>query len=246
VTSGIHTPRSDRRLTADLFWWRRDIRPGVTGAFTQVSAGNLAFHVGSDDDGVRRHRSALAEAAGVDRVQYMEQVHGSTAVWAEDAGNAPVADALLSRGAPVAVMVADCVPILLAGRFEDGRPALAAVHAGRVGLAAGVVSTAVAALREAGGQELEAWIGPSICGRCYEVPAELRAQVEELVPGTAATTAWGTPALDLPAGVSRQLGEAAVPVHTEAAACTFEDTRFFSHRRAPGEGRFVGLVWAHA
>jgi hypothetical protein len=246
VTSGIHTPRSDRRLTADLFWWRRDIRPGVTGAFTQVSAGNLAFHVGSDDDGVRRHRSALAEAAGVDRVQYMEQVHGSTAVWAEDSGNAPVADALLSRGAPIAVMVADCVPILLTGRFDDGRPALAAVHAGRVGLAAGVVPTAVSALREAGGHELQAWIGPSICGCCYEVPAELRAQVEELVPGTAATTSWGTPALDLPAGVSRQLGEAGVTVHTEAAACTFEDTRFFSHRRAPGEGRFVGVVWAHA
>jgi YfiH family protein len=201
--------------------------------------------VGADDDGVRAHRSALADAVGVDRIQYMEQVHGSTAVWAEDAGEAPVADALLSRGMPVAVMVADCVPILLAGQFDDGRPALGAVHAGRVGLAAGVVTAALDELRAAGVQDLEAWIGPSICGRCYEVPAELRDHVERLVPGTAATTSWGTPALDLPAGVARQLGQAGIEAHTEATACTFEEAELFSHRRAPGEGRFAGLVWAH-
>ncbi|WP_422936354.1 laccase domain-containing protein [Sinomonas sp. P47F7] len=229
-----------------LFWWRRDIRPGVTAAFTQVSAGNLAFHVGEDDDGVRAHRTALAEAAGVDRFQYMEQVHGNTAVWAEQAGEVPVADALLSRGTPVAVMVADCVPIVLVGQFPDGSPALGAVHAGRVGLAVGVVPAAVAALRDAGAGGLEGWIGPSICGRCYEVPATLRDEVDAAVPGTASRTSWGTPALDLPGGVAAQLAAAGVPVHSEAAACTLEEERLFSHRRAPGEGRFAGLVWVHA
>lgn len=237
--------RPEGGLATDIFWWRRDIRPGVTAAFTQVAAGNLAFHVGSDDDGVRLHRAALAAAAGVRSVQYMEQVHGSTVVWAEDCGTAPVADALLSEGVPVAVMVADCVPILLAGEFDDGRPALGAVHAGRAGLAAGVVTAAAEAFRDRGVSDMEAWLGPSICGRCYEVPPSLRDEVSALAPGTASTTSWGTPALDLPAGVVRQLAALGVPAHTEAVACTLEEPCLFSHRRAPGEGRFAGVVWSH-
>ncbi|MDQ4500810.1 polyphenol oxidase family protein [Sinomonas sp. ASV322] len=245
MTLGIAAPGTDGADAERIFWWRRDIRPGVTAAFTQVSGGNLAFHVGEDDDGVRSHRAALAGAVGVDRVRYMDQEHGDRAAWAEGSGDAPVADALLSRGLPVAVMVADCVPILVVGEFPDGRPALAAVHAGRAGLAAGVVNSAVDALREAGARGLEAWIGPSICGRCYEVPAALRDEIEAKVPGTASTTSWGTPGLDLPAGVESQLDALGVPVHLEAIACTFQETRLFSHRRAPGEGRFAGVVWAH-
>jgi YfiH family protein len=246
VTLGTSGLRPESVEAEGIFWWRRDIRPGVTAAFTQVSAGNLAFHVGSDDDGVRSHRERLARAMGVERIQFMEQVHGATAVWAEEAGAAPVADALVSRGLPVAVMVADCIPILVVGEFSDGRPALGAVHAGRAGLVAGVAMAAVESLRRAGAAKLEAWIGPSICGRCYEVPAQLRDEVAAAVPGTASTTSWGTPALDLQAGILRQLASAGIPAHTEAAICTYEDARLFSHRRAPGEGRFAGVVWAHA
>ena len=244
MTSRTSGQAPESAVTRDIFWWRRDIRPGVTAAFTQVAAGNLAFHVGSDDDGVRSRRSALAAAVDAERVQYMEQVHGSTVVWAEEGGDAPVADALLSRGLRVAVMVADCVPILLAGQFGDGSTAVGAVHAGRVGLAGGVVRASVEALRGRGVSDIEAWIGPSICGHCYEVPASLRDEVAALVPGTASTTSWGTPALDLPAGVMAQLVDLGVPGHTEAAACTMEETRLFSHRRAPGEGRFAGIVWS--
>lgn len=225
------------------FWWRRDVRPGVTVAFTRAAAGNLAFHVGSDDDGVRQHRAALAGAAGVASFQYMSQVHGRAAVWAGE-DPAPTADALLSHGAPVAVMVADCVPVVLVGAFEDGSPALAAVHAGRPGLVAGVLPEAIGRLRDAGARGLEAWLGPSICGRCYEVPEGLRDEVDAAVPGTAATTSWGTASLDLPAGVRSQLEGAGVLVHRDAEACTYEHDEFFSHRRAPGEGRIAGLVWA--
>jgi copper oxidase (laccase) domain-containing protein len=142
-------------------------------------------------------------------------------------------------------MVADCVPIVVAGSFDDGTPALAAVHAGRPGLVAGVVPSAVSRLRDAGARDLEAWIGPSICGACYEVPEAMRSEVDAVVPGTAAETRWGTAALDLPAGVVRQLREAEVSVHTEAWACTYEHDELFSHRRAPGVGRFAGLVWTH-
>lgn len=227
-----------------LFWWRRDVRPGVTVAFTQSAAGNLAFHVGDDDGAVRRHRGRLAAAAGVPAFQYMSQVHGRDAVWAGE-DMTPTADALLSRGEPVAVMVADCVPLILVGELADGRPALAAVHAGRPGLAAGVVTEAVSRLRGAGARGLEGWLGPSICGHCYEVPAAMRDEVDSLVPGTAATTRWGTPALDLPAGVRAQLEAAGVVVHRDAEACTFEHGEFFSHRREPGVGRIAGLVWGH-
>ncbi|MDP9885164.1 YfiH family protein [Sinomonas atrocyanea] len=227
------------------FWWRRDVRPGVTVAFTGAAAGNLAFHVGGDDDGVRRHRAALAAAAGVPSFHYMSQVHGRETAWAGD-GPAPTADALLSHGEPLAVMVADCVPVVLVGEFDDGRPALAAVHAGRPGLVAEVVPAAVTRLREAGAHRLEAWLGPSICGQCYEVPAQMRDEVAAAVPGTAATTGWGTPALDLPAGVRDQLARAGVTAHRDAEACTYEHEEFFSHRRAPGAGRIAGLVWSHA
>lgn len=227
------------------FWWRRDVRPGVTVAFTRAAAGNLAFHVGGDDDAVRRHRADLAVAAGVPSFQYMSQVHGRDAVWA-GADPAPTADALLSRGEPVAVMVADCVPVVLVGAFEDGTPALAAVHAGRPGLVAGVVPEAVSRLRAAGARGLAAWLGPSICGRCYEVPGPMQRQVEAAVPGTAATTSWGTPSLDLPSGVRSQLEDAGVAAHLDAVACTYEHEDLFSHRRAPGLGRIAGLAWCHA
>jgi YfiH family protein len=232
-------PRAD-----GLFWWRRDVRPGVTVAFTQAAAGNLAFHVGNDDDAVQHSRARLAEESGVPAFHYMSQVHGCDAAWA-GAEAVPTADALLSHGEPIAVMVADCVPVVLVGEFDDGSPALAAVHAGRPGLASGVVTEALTRLREAGAHGLEAWLGPSICGRCYEVPEAMRDEVDGLVPGTAATTRWGTPSLDLPAGVRSQLAAAGVTVHRDAEACTFEDARFFSHRRASGEGRIAGLAWVH-
>lgn len=231
-------------LTESLFWWRRDVRPGVTVAFTRSAAGNLAFHVGTDDDAVKRHRGSLAAAAGVQSFQYMSQVHGRDTAWA-GADQCPTADALLSHGEPIAVMVADCVPIVLVGEFEDGRPALATVHAGRPGLAAGVVPEAVGRLREAGARGLEAWLGPSICGNCYEVPEQMRDEVNRIVPGTAATTSWGTPSLDLQAGVRSQLDAAGVAVHRDAEACTYEHRDFFSHRREPGVGRIAGVVWSH-
>jgi YfiH family protein len=226
------------------FWWRRDIRPGVTVAFTQAEAGNLAFHVGTDDDAVRRHRADLAAAAGVGSFHYMSQVHGRETAWAGD-DPVPTADALLSHGEPIAVMVADCVPILLVGEFADGRAALAAVHAGRPGLAAGVVPAAVADLRAAGATGLEAWLGPSICGRCYEVPEQMRDDVERAVPGTASTTRWGTPSLDIAAGVRSQLAAEGIDVHRDAESCTFEHSEFYSHRREPGVGRIAGLAWSH-
>lgn len=197
----------------------------------------------------------------------------------------PDVDALVTteRGRGVAALAADCVPVLLAATLTPGVPgvpgvpgdsdpaaglgrgrtlAVAAVHSGRRGLAAGVVPAAVEALRAAahealdGGEAgpavvahdgvpstlvLRAVVGPAICGRCYEVPAELRDEVAAVVPQAAATTSWGTPSLDLPAGVLAQLQEAGVAARA-LAVCTHEDPRLFSHRRDGVTGRFAGVI----
>jgi len=223
-----------------MFAWQAELIPGVRGAFTSTEAGNLAFHVGNDAEAVREHRAALEERLGAGPVQYMSQVHGADVAVVDTVSRgteAPVADGLVSRGLPLAVMVADCVPVLLAGD-GDGAPILA----GRPGLAAGVVPAALQAMRRLGARDIKAWLGPSVCGRCYEVPAALRDEVAELVPGTFAETSWGTPALDLPAGVSAQLAAEGVPV-LYRGDCTMENDTLYSHRRAPGEGRLAGLIW---
>ncbi|MFD1214911.1 laccase domain-containing protein, partial [Arthrobacter sp. GCM10027362] len=113
------------------------------------------------------------------------------------------------------------------------------------GLLDGILANTVAALVEAGGTGLRAWIGPSICGRCYEVPAGMQAEACELLPALRSETSWGTPALDLAAGAAAQLEVLGVQVQ-QVHGCTRESAALFSYRRDPGCGRFAGLVWAAA
>lgn len=141
------------------------------------------------------------------------------------------------RAHPVGVLVADCVPVLLAG--PEG---VVAVHAGRRGLLAGVVGAALAAMADVGRGVTHAAIGPAICGRCYEVPEPMRAEAAECNSATPATTSWGTPALDLPAGVAHELTEAGIGNIDRIDICTRTDDRFFSHRQDGLTGRFAGVV----
>jgi YfiH family protein len=137
------------------------------------------------------------------------------------------------------VLVADCVPVVLA---DPGR-AVAVAHAGRGGVVAGVVGETVATMAPADPARVEAVIGPAIGGCCYEVDAELAAAVAAEVPASRATTSWGTPALDLPAAVATQLRAAGLDRITRVGGCTrCAPSRWFSHRRAPGEGRQAGVV----
>ncbi|CAH0247648.1 Laccase domain protein Rv2149c [Arthrobacter sp. Bi26] len=226
-------------------------------AFTDAGAGNLALHVGDDPAAVRRRRAELEAAAGLGgrSFRYMNQVHGndvativgSTAApaAADAAGQvpaAPTADAMVSLTEPLAVLVADCVPVVLVGEDAAGAPVLGVVHAGRPGVAAEVVPAAVARLRELGADRISAWVGPSVCGRCYEVPESLRADVAATVPATWCTTSTGTPGLDLPAGVRSQLEAAGVAIEY-SGGCTLEDNTLFSYRRNSHTGRFAGLAW---
>lgn len=143
-------------------------------------------------------------------------------------------------GTALLLRVADCVPVLLA---DPDRGVVGAAHAGRLGLVAGVVPATLHRMRELGAQRFVAWVGPHICGRCYEVPEQMRQEVAATVPEAAAETSWGTPAVDVGAGVLAQLRAEDVEV-VDASRCTREDDELWSYRRdGAAAGRLGALVW---
>ena len=186
----------------------------------------------------------VADETGASPV-LMHQVHGADVEPVEAPGVAPTCDALVTSRSGVALLAraADCVPVLLA---DPATGWIAAVHSGRPGLAAGVVPTTIARLREKGADPSVAWIGPHVCGACYEVPADLQDEVAAVVPESRSTTSWGTPALDLGAGVRAQLASAGIADVRSVDACTREDTSWPSHRRdGAASTRFAGVIWSH-
>ena len=198
---------------------------------------------GPDDESAktRNHELLLADFAPADRLADLYQVHGDRVVDAEP-GHRPEADGIVTTTPGITLMVraADCVPVLLADP-ETG--VIGAAHAGRKGMAAGVVRRTVERMRELGaGPGLHAWIGPAICGRCYEVPAQLQADVAAAVPVTAVTTRWGTPGIDVVGGVRAQLLDAEVLVH-DVYVCTYESPDLYSFRRdGESAGRLAGII----
>lgn len=191
----------------------------------------------------QRHLEAtLKPVLGDACIVTMNQVHGNDVALAVPHQMATV-DALIVNqpGVAAIVRVADCLPIVIA---DVDKPVAAVVHAGRVGMVAGVVAKACDALGEHGAENLNAWLGPRACGSCYEVPEGMRAEVSHEVPEAFATTRWGTPALDIGAGVKAQLARHGVTTHDlGVGACTIEDERFWSYRRQGAKsGRFGAVV----
>ena len=180
------------------------------------------------------------------RLVPMHQVHGADVAVVDtdllDRREVPVADGLVTTtpGVILLVRVADCVPVLLA---DPEAGVVGAAHAGRPGLVAGVVPRTVEAMRERGATAVRAWVGPHVCGRCYEVPEQMRSDVAAVVPESFAETSWGTPAVDIGAGVVAQLTALGV-ASADASRCTREDDDLYSYRRQGREsGRLGGLVW---
>ena len=222
--------------------------PGARALFTTrrggVSTGpyaSLNLGVLTDDDrtAVKENQQRAAVAAGIpfERFQRGMQVHGAgvraLAHPPDPAAELEPADAQATAadGVAVQVLVADCLPIAVAG---EG--AVATIHAGWRGLAEGVAEAGVAAVRELGATgPLAAVIGPGIGPCCYEVGDEVRARF-----GTRGRT------LDLKAVAAERLGAAGVDVVHDVGLCTYcEDPGlFFSHRRDRGiTGRQAGIAW---
>ncbi len=259
ITSRTAEPTTASPTTAPVFHWIDERLPvvdgahGVLRAFTTREGGvseyawegmNLGGSAGDRPEHVRRNRASVAAALGVedDHLLFMDQCHGSSVVAVDGpwVGAAPPADGIVTRRSDLAlaVLVADCVPVLLA---DTAAGVVGAVHAGRPGMMNGIVAEAVSAMRDLGAQQISAAVGPSVCGRCFEVPAEMRAAAAAVSP-VSATVSWtGTPAIDVAAGVVDQLTDAGVEV-TWVAGCAREDPRLYSYRRDGVTGRFAGVV----
>jgi YfiH family protein len=210
---------------------------------------NLGGHVGDDPAAVAENRRLVAADCGLapERLLFMRQVHGCAVAVADEpwpANGPPEADGMVTAqpATALAVLVADCVPVLLA---DEAAGVIGAAHAGRAGLVRGVVPVTLERMAAFGAQpaDTKAYIGPAICGRCYEVPQDLHDAVVAAIPAARSITRWGAAALDIPAGVEAQLRRHGVGEIERAQACTLEDPRLFSYRRQQQTGRFAGLVW---
>lgn len=209
---------------------------------------NLGDHVGDAPDAVATNRRRLADAVGLgpDRLVWMNQTHSDHVAFVDGPVAQPIPDTdALVTAIPrlaLAVVTADCVPVLLA----DARAGVVgAVHAGRVGAAHGVVVRAVEAMESLGAstQDISVLLGPAVSGRNYEVPAAMAAEVEAVLPGSRVRTGRGTPGLDLRSGIARQLRGLGVKSIDVDPRCTVGDRTLFSHRRGAPTGRLACLVW---
>lgn len=253
-----------------MFSHRNDpVADGVGVAFTDRQDGfsrrplgplNLGRTDVDDLDALRANLAAVRTALEVTTVVTVHQVHGTDVLevdeallagWTDDSwlgGSVPgaprlrIADAMTTRlrGVALAIRVADCLPVLFA---DPAAGVVAAAHAGRVGLAAGVLTATLERMTALGARDVTAWIGPHVCAACYEVPATMRDEIAAELPAARATTAWGTPALDLGGAAAVQLRDAGCRVIREDP-CTRETATLHSHRRdGEASGRQLGIVW---
>lgn len=217
-----------------LFTDRRDGRSS-----TPYDSMNTGASVGDDVDAVADNRRIVAGYLGADDIALARQVHGRDVVHLRAVPDqVPEADAVITDmpGLLIGTQVADCVPILVAD-LAGGR--VAAIHAGWRGVVAGVVPAALDRLSPVGA--VQAWVGPAICGDCYEVSAQVREEVAESAPMAAAVTRQGTPAVDLRAGVVEQLRRYGID-GVLVGGCTFETPTLFSYRRDHVTGRQMGVI----
>jgi len=228
-----------------------DRHGGVSGA--PFDSLNLAWSGGDDPAAMALNHQLLmddfAPGDGVDRLAELGQVHGNDVVVVGPEGPRHdvhdhlhgIGDGLVTAepGITLSVRAADCVPVLLA---DVDAGVVGACHCGRPGVVAGIVSATLATMRELGATTVTAWVGPHVCGRCYEVPQAMQDDVSAIEPATHATTSWGTPALDIGAGVRAQLAREGVEV-VDLSRCTRESSDLFSYRRDGAlSGRQAGVI----
>ena len=204
------------------------------GAFASL---NLGTHVGDELKDVVENRAIVAAKTGP--TQFMNQVHGDRIALIEEVTEeVPTADALVTGipGISLAVMVADCIPLLL-----TSPESVAAVHVGRRGLVNEITRKTLSVMRDMGASKISAIIGPAICGSCYEVSEEIFNEVIALHPKAQSQTPEGTFALDLPAALRSVLTDERVTI-IDKFECTVENQDYFSYRRDGVTGRQAGII----
>jgi YfiH family protein len=208
---------------------------------------NLATHVGDDPAAVESNRATVATRARVrlDRFVVLAAVSGGPVARVDASSPAEVGgvEAIVTTEPDLAVGViaADCVPVLLA---DESGGVVGAAHAGRRGVEARIVTDTVADMVGLGARRdrIVAWVGPAICGRCYEVGDDVAAQTLRIAPAAQSMTSWGTTALDLPGAVVVELTDAGIGDIRHQKRCTYEDSSLYSFRRDGLTGRQASVI----
>jgi YfiH family protein len=199
-------------------------------------APGVAFGTAADGDPRRDPDAARAIASELgigSEWAWVRQVHGAGVATVAAPGIGGEADAVITMepSLPVAVSVADCLPVAIVGTSGVGM-----AHAGWRGVVAGVVDATITAMVEAGADPHTAVIGPGIGPCCFEVGPDVAQRFE----GRNALTTWGTTSVDLIAAVREQLGDLRA---VGLGMCTHHDRRFHSFRRSGTASRQFGVTW---
>lgn len=205
---------------------------------------NLALHVGDDEQKVAANRAALVASLSLSKEPvWLEQTHTNYCVVAEEEHNRTV-DAVITRTKelPLAIMTADCLPIVLCNKAGTE---IAAIHAGWRGLVNGIVENTLAKMHSCP-ETLLAWVGPSICHKCYEIGNEVQQAYVSKYPYTASTFHNNGSSMyaDLPKMAELILNAQGISAVFQSAACTFElKNELYSYRREAQTGRMATLIW---
>lgn len=235
-------PRAPGRVRRVVTDRRGGASSGDFGSF------NLGDHVGDAPAAVAANRARLARRLGlpVSDIVWMDQVHGTriARVSRPTGGPVPATDGIVTDqpGLALAVLTADCVPVLAA---DEQAGVIGAAHAGRAGAVGGIVPALIGAMGSMGAEpeRITVLLGPAAAGQHYELPDDLADEVEQALPGSRTRTVAGTAGVDLRAGITRQLRELGVSRVDADPRCTIADESLFSYRRHSRTGRQASVIW---
>lgn len=202
---------------------------------------NLGLHVNDNALHVNKNREILKETLGVSKLVFMDQVHGDKIVCIETGDEEPTCDAMITnvRGIGLAVMVADCIPILF---YDATHEAIGVAHAGRVGTLLQVGQKTALAMGERFGsrmEELKIWMGPSIHSCCYEVGFEATKGFEKSLHVKEDHYFLDLQSYNHAAFVVLGIKPENIDI---SPVCTCCHTDYFSYRRDKVTGRFAGVI----
>jgi polyphenol oxidase len=227
----------------------KNIRALTTTRHTGLSLGpyasnNLALHVDDSEEHVRANRAALRTYLNLPAEPiWLNQTHTNTCVRVEDEILRDADAAVTSSTThPLAIMTADCLPIVLCN--QEGTE-IAAIHAGWRGLLNGIIENTLAKMHSPK-NTLMAWTGPVICKNCFEVGQDVPDAFIQRYAFTASSFRpyHGKSLGNLPKIAELILNKYNVHAVYHANACTLEqENSFYSYRRAPQTGRMATLIW---